>query len=357
MSWGRYVRTPFLPRRSTVITVLLVLVLGSGLAMCIPWVTEYDSSGQDLRRGNTLTILTKPISQLPPHTHESDKSAVDSVYSAGHGVLVGSDTVEVPFDMWVTGISAISGSAPRSVIHHLILYKKGYPNPLCVNRDEEVYVVGADTKPETHFTAPYGVFLKKGTNIYLSGMVHNPLPPRGEGGTYKDVSVGYRLTYERDLSKRTQPLMFYRLFLSDTPHCINPRETVSKDADIFTVPVSTTQFKKEVEAGNKKDQARYTFTTSGYLLVAGGHLHPEDGGEEVRLYKNGSLLTTFIPVKLPDHPWSWVTLPKSVGIHIMPGDTLSIGATYSNKNPFPIQDSMAQVVLFMVPEDTASAMK
>ena len=77
----------------------------------------------------------------------------------------------------------------------------------------------------------------------------------------------------------------------------------------------------------------------------------------MRLYKNDSLIHTFTPIKLTDNPWSWTTPRIGLGLRITPGDTFSVGATYSNKNALPLEDAMAQAGIFVAPDDTASAMQ
>lgn len=332
--------------------VLLVTATGIGMMHI-----RTSTNTSFLQTKDTLTILTTPLAVLPPHAHKESATGIDSVLAPGHGVLVESERYEIPFDMWVVGIEKKSDRAPLSILHHLILYKAGYPNAQCSNRDAEIYNSGADTHPTVSFLSPYGVFLKKGTVIYLRGMVHNPEPPRGPGGTYTGSSVGYTLTYERPSPKRSKPVLFYRLFLYDGLHCLVPEETVTSNADVFTVPNGAKHFEKIPDAETKNNQARMTFTTSGTIIGLGGHLHPEDGGEKLEFLKGDEVIATIVPKQISAYVWESLRIGNPDSIRVTSGDTFSIRATYSNPYKFQIEDAMGQGAFFFVPDDVRSAMQ
>lgn len=305
---------------------------------------------------NTMTILTAPIHTLPPHAHKADATGVDSVLAPGHGVVVNSAHYTVPFDMWITGISLETNNAPRAVLHHLILFRKGYPNSQCPNRDEELYTIGADSRPDNAFPAPFGIFVKKGTVIYLNGMVHNPQAPRGPGGTYTDVSIGYKLTYEHPSPKRFRPVAFYRLFLYDHERCQDPTLAVRQSVDVFTVPAGAKHFVKSADGDVLNNPARITFTHPGIVLGTGGHVHEEDGGEMIELLRGNEVMVTLIPQQVGTNPWQWEMGRASPSFRVSPGDSFSVRATYTNPYQFPLEDAMGQGVLIFAPDDTSLLM-
>lgn len=305
---------------------------------------------------SSLTILTEPIALLPPHTHKADVTGVDSVLAPGHGVTVNSARYTVPFDMWITGMSLEAKNAPRSVLHHLILFRAGYPNSQCPNRDEELYTIGADSRPDNAFPAPFGIFVKKGTVIYLNGMVHNPKAPRGPGGIYENVSIGYTLTYEHPSPKRFKPLAFYRLFLYDNERCQDPTVALKQSVDVFTVPAGAKNFVKSANEELENNPARITFTIPGIVLGTGGHVHEEDGGEKIEILKGNDAVVTLTPHHVGTNPWQWEMGRVSPSFKVLPGDSFSIRATYSNPYDFPLEDAMGMGVLIFAPDDASLLM-
>lgn len=305
---------------------------------------------------HSMTILTAPIAVLPPHAHKADITGVDSVLAPGHGVVVNSAHYTVPFDMWITGVSLTTRNAPASVLHHLILFKEGYLNSQCSNRDAEIYTIGADSRPQATFPTPYGFFVKKGTKLYLNGMVHNPAAPRGPGGTYTNASIGYTLTYERPSNKRTRPLEFFRLFLYDREHCQDPTETIEGRADVFTVPVGAQHYVKSADANIHNNQARITFSGSGTVVGMGGHLHEEDGGEYLEFLKGNVVMARITPQQIDSSPSRWQMNSDAKFFRIAPGDSFTIRASYSNPYNFPLVDAMGHGVLIVAPDDSSLLM-
>ncbi len=306
---------------------------------------------------HSFTILTAPVPTLPPHTHKADSTGLDSVLSAGHGKFVSSGRYVIPFDMWVTGISLTTKNAPHAVLHHLVMFKADYPNMQCSNRDEELYTTGADSRPDARLPVPYGFFLKKGTELYLEGMIHNPAAPRGPGGTYTDVSIGYTLTYELPNPSRTKPLAFYRLFVSDDDHCKDPLQTEDGEADVFTVPARAQHYVKRAATTGVHTQGRMTFTEPGLVIGVGGHLHEEDGGQYVELLKNDTVTARLTPEPAGDKPWQWQIRPDTHAFRIAPGDVVSVQAVYTNPYNFPLTDAMGNGALFFAPDDSSSRMR
>lgn len=297
----------------------------------------------------TLTLMTRPVGALPPHVHETTDMNVDSILNPGHGILTESDYFIVPEDLWIVGNEVLSENAPISVLHHLILAKEGGPNSECPERDEELYTIGADSTLANAFPEPFGIFLQKGERIYLSGMVHNPAPPKGEGGTYENVAIGFRFTTERPSKNRTRAVEFHRIALQDAPYC----ESLYLDevVDVFSVPPNSPAFVKTSDVAEGVNPTRHVFSEPGLLIGFGAHMHPDSGGKNISMFLNGSTIGTVTPKEIIDEPWTWRTSYTGVGsILVKPGDVFTLSATYENPHRVPIEDAMGQAVFFFDPE-------
>lgn len=293
-------------------------------------------------------LLTRPLSVLPPHAHGINQKKNDSLYDIGHGRRVESDIMEMQEDTWVTSLEVVTRGAPQSVLHHLVLFKLHSPNSQCPNRGyEELYTVGADSYPSIRFE-PYGIFLPKGTKIYVSGVVHNPEPPRGSGETYKNVSIGYRMTMQRGSESMRKPLTFYRLFLDDIPYCKDMNPVTNIMPDSFVVPSNSKEYWKK-SSGKEGDPSRLVFPKNGVVFF-GGHLHPLDGGKELVVLLNDVLVATAIPHKSGLKPWEWSTTSLYKIYRVHKGDVLTIQARYENKTPYPITDAMGNLGLIFIPD-------
>jgi hypothetical protein len=336
-------------------TAVVVLILGATIGGTF-LISHFLSSTYvrlPFSRVGTLTLRTTSIPVLPPHTHETTDARADSILAPGHGVIVESEVYTVPEDLWITGIEVLTDNAPHSVLHHLILANDDEPSETCPDRKKELYTVGADAKEENAFPPPFGIFLKKGEHLILSGMVHNPLPPAGEGGTYHNVSIGYRFTVERPGAQRTRPVEFQRLTLENAPYCKD--QDLYGVVDVFTVPPHTETFVRSSDTTLGVNPSRYEFKEAGILMGFGGHLHEAEGGKRVDLYLNDSLLGSFIPEWIPPHPWTWNMTPHNIAPHpVVAGDVLTLSATYENNRNVPIEDAMGQAVIFFAPERTSN---
>lgn len=311
------------------------LLLFGAYLLVSTWGAERDTQSR------TITLMTKPIPVLPPHEHRAEDATVDSVFDAGHGIIVESESFRVPEDLWITDIRIVS-NVSDSILHHLILFRHGYPNLVCPERDQELYTAGADSLTHLSFPAPYGIFLKEGDYLYLHGMVHNPLFPRGEGQLYKDASIGYELTVV-PAGARSKQLTFHRLFIADEAPC---EPASRRRTDSFTVPPRSETFVRESDTHEGVNPSRFVFDTRGTIIGIGGHLHPMDGGQRVDAILNGKLLESFTPTLASAQPWDWVTGRRIVGVPVKRGDVLTLSVTYTNPFSTAIEDAMGQVAFF-----------
>lgn len=330
-------------RALAILLALAALFAGGAWYLSAPYVQlPFSPTG-------SLTILTKPVRSLPPHTHDSTPTNADSILASGHGIVVESELYTVPEDVWITGVEVLTKNASPSVLHHLILATPDHKSEDCPERDAEIYTVGPDSKDRNAFPEPFGIYLKKGTRLYLSGMIHNPLPPQGEGGTYENVSIGYRFTTERPSLRRSVAVEFHRLALEDAPYCddLDLRTAV----DVFTVPAHAASFVQSSTKDEGVNPTRHIFKEDGIMIGFGAHLHPMDGGKRIDAYLNSEPIARAIPEQLDlERPWLWRTNFEVLGdTRVRAGDTLTFSATYDNPKDVPVEDAMGQIVFFFVP--------
>ncbi len=287
-----------------------------------------------------ITLYSKTIGTLAPHTH----SSLDSILDGGHGEVVQleNEGFVINEDTWVTGFRWEIENAPIETLHHFILTRQDKPALLCPNGfsdKEEILTVGSDTLAnEFHFPPSYGIFLPKGTPLGLEAIMHNPLPPFGPGGTYKEVRVKVTL-FIGEKEQTYTPVQRVRLSLED-PAC-TPRSST------FDVPAQSTSFVKKMDSPISK----YTFKTAATILLMGAHTHAWEGGERVSVYLNEELLHEFVPKRKNSDPWSWATPATFSSIRVRAGDTIRITATYSNAHDQPLlNDAMGMIMIAFAPD-------
>lgn len=349
-------------QRHKVITVtgaFIIILCSGGIWLTHSADVERRTRGMFTVTQEAVTIMSAPIPVLTPHTHEVSDTRIDTVNSPGHGVNVNSGTFIIPFDMWVTDITTVVNNAPTSVIHHIVLFRQDRMDPICPNRHEQLMVVGADTATELNLPKPYGFFLKKGTRIYLRNMAHNPDAPRGSGETYRNVSLGLKLTYERaSQSDRTQPVALYRIFIDDHPeYCSGPLTDLSLITDSFTVPPSSLSYVRSTPSGNRGATGRFIFPTPGTLVYIGAHTHPADGGGTVRLQLNSKVIGSFTPQHIGPEAWTWRTPNARTDIAISKGDVMTVQSEYNNPHPLPVPGAMGMGVFVFAPQNPDSLLK
>src|SRR6185295_18724850 len=205
--------------------------------------------------------------------------------------------------------------------------------------------LGQDTPDGFDIATPYGIFLKKGTEIQVNAMFHNAHPPEGPGGTYKNVSAGIKLRVVQNDPTRTVPLEFYRLIIDEPPHCIKGEEV-----GVFTVPAHTIGFTKTSDEITDIGHAQFTFQEPGVISVMGAHMHPLEGGREVDVFLNGKQIESYIPKHSSTNEWDWVTHSTFTFIHVNAGDKLTMSVKYDNPTDEPILDAMGMVGFYFSPE-------
>lgn len=289
-----------------------------------------------LRAPATITILTKPLDELEEHGHKTERG--DSLESKGHVEGVISDTVRVKYDTWVTGMEIVTRNAPQSVVHHMHLFAPERKDAYCTVMPEILMDVGQDAIPYGDFPKGYGIFLPKGTVVQVNAALHNPDPPLGTGDDYHDVSVGFTLRIDRFGSfKDLKPLSLHIISLADKNIC---------NATTFTIPPHTTGY-ETVSSDDKNSGSKIEIRRSGTVVAMGAHIHAWEGGENLRVYKNGVLVHTFLPEKVSTVPDVWRTMPYYMPVRVEKGDVLTTSATYSNPYDLPITGAMGMAAFFI----------
>ncbi len=284
----------------------------------------------------SVTVATEPIPVLSHHAH----GAGDKVSDLHHGVMIESPIVEIPETMWVTEFSIDAANAPRNTIHHLHLIRL-LPDGSGRTSERSVLTVGQDTVPRVTFPAPSGIFFKKGEKVAIDAILHNPLPPNGEGGTYEDVVVRVTMSGVPDDRDRYGPLFFNLPRVTDST-------SLTDDDSTFEVPVGEGLYTR-----NSKDNpessagASHVFSGNGWIVSMGVHMHAWQGAKRLDTYLNGKRLRTYTSYLLdPKIPWSFESEYGPVLTRVNKGDVLTVSATYENENDVPIEGAMGMAGLY-----------
>lgn len=313
------------------------LVLCFGILVCIGIFLYSRSSRTQTEESPELPVVlslaTDSIAELHSHEHTEH----DTVDSAGHGVPLHAEEIVTTEDLWVRGVRIAVENAPRVTLHHLNVMVF----PAISNTDAQGVFpqfntpygisVGQDIRDTLLLSKPYSTYIPKGSRIVLSGMVHNPEPPKGPGGTYTDVRVSVDLLgidFPEAEAKRVQPL-FLSLIDHDSPY-----------QDSFKVPAMSAQYTRFADTPEDVGRATYIFPTDGMLVELGAHLHAWEGGEKVDAYLNGKVIHTFTPQHAGTEPWDFATDRTTLMLRVKKGDVLSLSATYSNEHDEPLLGAM-----------------
>lgn len=315
-----------------------VLIVWGFLALLILTSASTKAPEEDLPI--LLTLSTESIATLEPHGH----SEQDEVSDIGHGEVVGAPTVVTTEDMWVQGIRVQVENAPHVTLHHMNVIVTPASSEKIPSEFANGFglSMGQDIADTHILPKPYATFIPKGTKLMMSAMLHNPLPPKGPGGEYENVSVSVTLLglgFDEKYAKQTFPIS------------ITLVDADSRGNDSFTVPPRTEHFIRDVTSEHDRGRATYIFRTSGTIVDVGAHLHAWEGGERVDVYLNGKQIQSFVPRLAGENPWDWRTDGVSLKKRVMAGDVLTISATYSNEHDEPLVGAMGIVGLSFSPDN------
>jgi hypothetical protein len=176
-------------------------------------------------------------------------------------------------------------------------------------------------------------------------MLHNPLPPFGPGGVYRDISV--ELTLHATSQESLKPLDYTMIGLGESFCSGDERD---KNIATFSVPANVEHFVKK--DGTHDGTGHYAFPVAGTILYMHGHFHPWMGGENVQVFMNNAFVTTFLPERMNDEAWSWTVPEQYVNVPVKKGDVLSLQATYSNPNSETLPGAMGILGFFFAPDQS-----
>lgn len=308
------------------------LILG-GIVVCVCIIMLLPKTESEARLPVVLSIASDTIAELHPHTHTEH----DTVESAGHGVALTAQELYTTEDLWVRGIRAQVRNAPRVTLHHmnlLVFPARSATHAATVFPEFNTpfgISVGQDISETLTLPKPYATYIPKGSRIVLSGMMHNPEPPKGPGGTYTEVSVLVELLGIDFEASQAKPVRQLFLTLVDSK---------SPELDSFIVPPNAEHFTRYAGSADDTGRGTYEFKTDGMLVQLGAHLHAWEGGEKVDAYLNEKKIHTFTSRRTGKESWEWTTDQATILLPVRKGDVLSLSATYSNDHNEPVVGAM-----------------
>lgn len=295
---------------------------------------------EKIRAGRlSITIHSTPITDL--HAHEHPLGAGDGPHSKWYNSEI---PITVPRDMWVTSFIPEMHGAEIEILHHAMVFRIGEPNAVCPDIERnarELYAVSTNSVEEpVNFPQPYALHLKKGDQLYMEVMVHNPAPPLGPGKDVENAEFSIRMSgVPGEISDgQFTPLEFTRIKLDDSP-CKTPLAYVA-----FKVPANTLEYVKKDEffgKGTTTPSGTFVMPHDATIIGVGANIWPGKGGQAMRMTVNGEQKAEILAKKKDATiPWNWsLPLLDNESIPVKKGDHISGEAVYSNPNPFVIPDA------------------
>jgi hypothetical protein len=292
-----------------------------------------------------IEISTEPILELAQHGHGEGDSPDDT----GHHVVAYSQPYIVPEDMWIRGVDFEIENAPAVVLHHMVLLRRDEPNLLCPNLAyREMVMSGQDSVYNPHVRLPdgYAEFVPKGTPLVLMATLHNPEPPVGPGGDYRNVSLRVTLRTVRAMSGETfTPIKAYNMFIDDT-NCLDPIPRAN-----FTVPPHVKDYLVTQKVTLPHNPAEVRISATSTIVYVGSHMHGWQGAKKVIVLKNSEPFMEFTTQKSGIDAYLYETPHYATNIDVFPGDIISIQALYDNPNDVPTRGAMGFFVMHLAPKN------
>jgi hypothetical protein len=317
-------------------TTTSIIVL-CGALLFVGLMAMYRPVPTDTHQISELTLFTKPLASLPPHTHELGDNPTDP----GHGVFVASEVLTMEQDLWITDIEPVIEGAPYAVNHHLVLEMLNEQDHLCSNLTRKLLVAGSDTRGAT-FPEPFGYLLKKGDQLHVTGILHNAEVPLGTGETYTNVRAGYRMKIATSTERRSRPLYFYIFSLKEPPYC------QIEDNSVFTIPPHSPEF--SIRSNLQSPNNTYaTVPTDGVIIGIGTHTHGWQGGGVIDVFINNVLYKHFLSTRQDTIPPTWLSESTGSLLPVKAGDTVTATSYYHNPHSVPTNGAMAIIGLYFAP--------
>lgn len=289
---------------------------------------------------DVLVLETEHAQLLEPHTHDTG----DSINDEGHHRIVKSNVATVPEDIWITGATLEVVNAPSVVLHHALVATPDKRSFTCPELNRALFGFGADHLYDNSLNLPegYAIFMPKNSRIGMGAMFHNPLPPQGPGGAYKDVSAKLTLhIISKEKNPNLIPVSQYGLHLDDVG-C-----KTGDDQYEFTVPPNTNEYAYSGNNDFGANPAQTVMNHDGKIVYSLGHLHAWQGGKSLLLRKNGEEITRFEPVASAENPYQYDTPRQTREFSFKTGDTLGIEAMYDNPHSIPLRGAMGIVSMYI----------
>ena len=323
------------------------LLLVAGLVLIFGYAAWQIGMPLRTTRIEPVILETNHLAVLAPHRHGPN----DSVTDTWHHETLAARQVLAPRDMYVTGIHFNFENAPTSTIHHMSLTDVSRRNETCPNypTGAELFSFSADRLYENEIRFPEGYALRipKGTPLSMYIMVHNPEPPIGPGGTYRDVYTRVQLI-ESDQGPATLKLVHpYLLHLDDVPCSYGKAD--GSEGVIFTLPARTMGYHFSGK-GQSDPAASKLFTRPATLINLTGHLHEHQDAKELIVRKNDQILYVFRPTPVTNDPYFSPLYRASSTFHVEAGDRVWLTAVYDNPSSVPIHGAMGAAGFYYTEE-------
>ncbi len=245
---------------------------------------------------------------------------------------------EVPMEGWLLAyhpklVDSNGNAVPGTVLHHVAFWNENRPDFLCPNKEEHIFGAGSEMTDWAEVPG-YGYRVRKGDNIRIETMIHNP------------AAISYDKAY-------LEVVIPFQEAPGDASTA-GPRKNVYPAwMDVASCGDSS----YDLPAGKSEKTGTVTVKYDGVLLGVGGHLH--DYGKQIVLQDisrketvatldaktDAQGLLESVPVKL---------FVQEGGYKFAKGDALKISATYDNPTGKLLPDgAMGIAVGYFVAADDA----
>ena len=306
--------------------LISLLMLGAALL----WYSS-KSTGVTKVREKAFVVETEPL-ELPGHTHIP---GVDTEYE--HSLFSYSAFVATD-DLWIEEFESEVVNAPDAILHHGEIRYADRPDQDCPYSPDGTF----HTQEPIWFTPnfnlikqfiypkPYGVYIEKGTRLFLAGMFHNPDPSQNYSDVFLRLTVRGKKGVRPDAEHRS-----VRYFRVVSEKCIR--------GDTFTVPSHTRDFI------HKRQKGPFLMPESGTIVLLYPHFHFWDGGKFMAVSLNDEPLWKFYPPK--EGSIFFIPDPENPpSLKVKKDDALDFYAVYDNLKNIPNPDVMATVIFLLAPD-------
>ncbi len=277
---------------------------------------------------HTVTLLVGPMN-LPAHTsHTKMPQPPDLLWG-------------VPMEGWLLAyhpklVDSNGNAVPGTVLHHVAFWNENRPDFLCPNKEEHIFGAGSEMTDWAEVPG-YGYRVRKGDNIRIETMIHNP------------TAISYDKAY-------LEVVIPFQEAPGDASTAVPRKNVYPAWMDVASCGDSS----YDLPPGKSEKTGTVTVKYDGVLLGVGGHLH--DYGKQIVLQDisrketvatldaktDAQGLLESVPVKL---------FVQEGGYKFAKGDALRISATYDNPTGKLLPDGAMGIAVgyFVAVDDTKLA--